>query len=233
MGKNIVLCFDGTRNEYGERNTNVVSLFSLLKPEGQALYYDPGVGTFSALPVLTAAQRSVMKAAGLAFGHGLASNVQEGYRYLMEHHERGDKVFLFGFSRGAYTARVLAGLVYMCGLLPAGNENLIPYAYDLYRRPASRGGSQRKDKAFDIARGFKGTFSRRCGFQFVGLWDTVSSIGWFRRPAHFPYTRRHPSIQNLRHAVALDERRAFYRQNLCEPVREAPEVRAGLVSGRA
>ena len=116
MAKNIVLCLDGTNNEYGTRNTSVVLLFELLEkddPARQVAFYDPGIGTLSASPVLNAAARSAMKALGMAFGLGLTANLKDAYRFLMDTYEASDRVFVFGFSRGAYTARVLAGLLHM------------------------------------------------------------------------------------------------------------------------
>jgi len=70
---------------------------------------------------------------GLAFGLGLSRKVAEAYTYLIDFLEPNDRVFLFGFSRGAYTARVLAGLLHQLGLLPRGNYNLIPYAMKYFR----------------------------------------------------------------------------------------------------
>jgi uncharacterized protein (DUF2235 family) len=164
------------------------------------------VGTFSAHPVLTKPAETVMRGLGNGFGLGLTANVEEGYRFLMAHYERGDRVFLFGFSRGAFTARALAGMLYRCGLLPPGNENLIPYATRVF-----------KGRSFDVARGFKKTFGRPCGVHFLGLWDTVKSVGWVWDAFALPYTTNHPSVRTLRHAVSIDERRAFFRQNLYGP----------------
>ncbi|WP_234439638.1 MULTISPECIES: T6SS phospholipase effector Tle1-like catalytic domain-containing protein [Streptomyces] len=126
MGKNIVVCLDGTGNQLKARgNTNVVKLYEMLDlhdPTAQIAYYDPGVGTFSAAGAWTTPGRKISKLLGLAFGSGLKANLAEAYTYLMHHYEPGDRIFLFGFSRGAYTARALAGLLKSVGLLRRGGS---------------------------------------------------------------------------------------------------------------
>jgi uncharacterized protein (DUF2235 family) len=205
MSKNVVVCCDGTGNEFGERNTNVVKLYAVLeRGEAQRAFYDPGVGTFSAPAALTRPAKAVTRALGLAFGLGVSSNVEDAYRFLMDAYEPGDRVFLFGFSRGAYVIRSLTALLYMCGLLPRGNENLIPYAMKMLKR-------ERDPRVYG---GFRRAFGRRCGVHFMGLWDTVKSVGWIYNPLKLPFTMRNPIVKTIRHAVAIDERRCFYRQNL-------------------
>ena len=125
-GRNVVICCDGTGNQYGDRNTNVVKLYAVLDrdPHRQVTFYDPGVGTFSLHPALTTTARAGMRLLGLAFGLGLTKNVIDAYRFLMQHYQEGDRMFLFGFSRGAYTVRAVAAMVHKCGLLHPDNENL-------------------------------------------------------------------------------------------------------------
>jgi uncharacterized protein (DUF2235 family) len=153
---------------------------------------------------------------GLAFGYGFSDNIADVYSFLMGEFNAGDQIFIFGFSRGAYTARALCGLLHMCGLLTPGNEALIPYALRLYK--------SNDPCKFEIADGFRTTFSIPCTPYFLGLWDTVSSVGWILDPihtkgGHLPYTAALPGISVMRHAVSIDERRAFFRQNLIhEPV---------------
>ena len=133
--KNIVICCDGTRGKYGadEKNTNVVRLFERLNSDGehQISYYDPGVGTYN--PQRNRIKRWIRAGTESAFGEGVRKNIAEAYKYLMDHYEQGDRVFLFGYSRGAYTARALAGLLHKCGLLTRGSDNLIPYAMEIYQ----------------------------------------------------------------------------------------------------
>ena len=114
--KNIVVCCDGTGNEYGTNNTNVVTTCELAEEsERQCRYYDPGVGTGGW--VYEEEEGSLRAAMDQATGHGLRKNVEDAYRFLMQVHEAGDRVFLFGFSRGAFTVRSLAGMLHRCGLL--------------------------------------------------------------------------------------------------------------------
>lgn len=225
----MILCFDGTNNQFGPENTNVVRLVQILdrSSTSQRLYYDPGVGTLPEPGVRGKWRSAWSKIRGLGFGAGLLWNVQEGYSYLMEYWEPGDRVFFFGFSRGAYTARVLAGLLHALGLLPKGNNNLIPYVLRYFQRLGDdRGSTDGRAKATEW-KNFCGEFRRTFGRQivpgddkrhfpihFMGLWDTVSSVGWVWDPKHYPYTAYNPSIERVRHAVSIDERRAFFRQNL-------------------
>jgi len=221
MPRNIVVCCDGTGNQYGSANSNVVKLYWTLSALGkQTAYYHPGVGTMGARNALTAVGKWWTQVRGLAFGYGFSDNIADVYSFLMGEFNPGDQIFIFGFSRGSYTARALCGLLHMCGLLTPGNEALIPYALRLYK--------SNDPCKFKIADGFKTTFSVPCTPHFLGLWDTVSSVGWILDPihtkgGHLPYTATLPGISVLRHAVSIDERRAFFRQNLIhEPV---PQVR--------
>src|SRR3712207_1110872 len=128
--KNVVLCCDGTANEFSADRTNVVKLFSVLVQDQrtQTVYYHPGLGTMEAPGALLGFSKRVSRIAGLAFGSGLDRDVRDAYVFLMKHFEAGDRIFLFGFSRGAYTARAVASLLRMYGLIPWGNEPLVPYA---------------------------------------------------------------------------------------------------------
>jgi uncharacterized protein (DUF2235 family) len=130
MPKNLVLCCDGTANEFAKDRTNVVKLFFTLDrdPARQVAYYHPGLGTMEPPGTLTRATRIATRLAGQAFGYGLEADIRDAYIFLMNNFEEGDRVFLFGFSRGAYTARAVASLLRMYGLIPRGNEALVPYA---------------------------------------------------------------------------------------------------------
>ncbi len=229
MPRNLVICCDGTNNQFGTNNTNVVRLVQVLDrdPTKQSLYYDPGVGTLPEPNAFTASQKWLSKVMGLAFGAGLQSKVGQAYGYLMEEWEPGDRVYLFGFSRGAYAARVLAGLLHSLGLLPRGNTNLVPYVLRLYAslRDGGPGGPGGGTSYWDLCDSFRETFAReaipgdperRFPVHFLGVWDTVSSYGWVYNPKAFPFTRTNPSVQTVRHAVSIDERRCFFRQNLLD-----------------
>ncbi|MBI1746787.1 MAG: DUF2235 domain-containing protein [Acidobacteria bacterium] len=208
MAKNIVVSCDGTGNEFGRQNSNVVKLYKMAVCHAtQIAYYHPGVGTMGARNALTRIGQWWTRVMGLAFGYGISDNVADAYQFLMSQYEPGDHVYVFGFSRGAYTARALCGMLHLVGLLTKGNEGLIPYAIRMIKRPKID---------FDVATEFKRTFSRECKPHFVGVWDTVSSVGWVYSAVHFPFIKatNNPDLQIVRHAVSIDERRAFFRQNL-------------------
>ena len=207
MAKNIVICIDGTGNEFGNTNSNVVKLFSTLRFDdcSQIAYYHPGLGTMGAPNALSKFGQWVTKVAGQAFGFGLSGILTDTYTFLMENFEAGDKIYLFGFSRGAYSCRALAAMLHMFGLVRRGNEPLIPYVLRMFKA---------KQKDFPLAAQFKTSFSRECKVHFVGLWDTVSSVGWVYNPVSLPFTFANPDIRIGRHAVSIDERRCAFRQNL-------------------
>ncbi|GAA0594676.1 DUF2235 domain-containing protein [Craurococcus roseus] len=235
MPKNLVVCCDGTANEFARDHTNVLKLFSALvqEPGAQLAIYHPGVGTMEAVGALTSTAREVTKLLGKAIGYGLETDIRDAYASVMEFHEEGDRLFLFGFSRGAYTVRAVASLLHMFGLMRRGQERLIPYAIRMMsaldREDAgfpdgSRSAARRA--FFEQAERFKATFSDRvCRPHFVGVWDTVSSVGWIENPLKLPWTANNPSIRIGRHAVSLDERRAFFRTNLWVPAE--PPKRSG------
>jgi hypothetical protein len=231
MPRDIVICCDGTGNQYGDSNSNVVKLYWTLQltAGSHVAYYHPGVGTMGARNALTGIGKVWTRMRGLAFGYGVSDNIADAYSFLMGEFQPGDRIFVFGFSRGAYTARALCGMLHMFGLLRAGNEGLIPYALRLFK-------SSGTDK-FHVADGFKGTFSIPCAPHFLGVWDTVSSVGWIldpigMKPWDLPYTAKFPDIPIVRHAVSIDERRAFFRQNLVrEPALAGQDLRQVWFAG--
>jgi len=216
--KNIVLCCDGTANEFSDHNTNVVKLYQLLEkdPARQVTYYHPGVGTMEAVGALTSVARKITKVLGYVIGYGLEDDVRAAYLFLMRTYSPGDRIFMFGFSRGAYTVRAVAALLHMYGLMEGNSEALIPYAIRLQSAISKEG--EKADKVFALAQQFKATFSRPpVPIYFTALWDTVSSVGWKTNPLKLPYTADNPDIDVARHAVSIDERRAFFRNHLWRP----------------
>jgi len=217
MAKNIVICCDGTGNEFGDSNSNVVKLYKMLvHDDSQVAYYHPGVGTMGARSALTGITRWWTKVIGLAFGYGISDNIADAYQFLMRTFQPDDTVYLVGFSRGAYTARALCGMLHIIGLLREDNEGLIPYSIRMIK--------QRKID-FAVAADFKRTFCRACKPHFVGVWDTVSSVGWVYNVAHFPGTKatHNADLHFVRHAVSIDERRAFFCQNLFGPPHDSQQ----------
>lgn len=223
MPKNVVLCCDGTANEFAADNTNVVKLYSMLVHDerAQRTYYHPGVGTMEPPGALTPARRWLTRLLGLAIGAYLENDIRDAYSFLMRVYEPGDRVFMFGFSRGAYTVRAVASLLHMYGLLRPGNESLVPYAIRMMMAIQKGRDRQTHDAVvgeyFALAAEFKRTVARECKPWFVGVWDTVSSVGWIENPLRLPYVSDNPDIEYGRHAVAIDERRAFFRTNLWRP----------------
>jgi uncharacterized protein (DUF2235 family) len=148
-------------------------------------------------------------AAGLAFGDGFAQNIAEAYQFLMSSYNPGDLVYLFGFSRGAFTARALAAMLHSVGLLHSGMDNMVRYAQRYWLRdfgPNTDGGQ--------ICRDFKQSLSRPCPIHFIGVRDTVGSVGYINQFREFPHTLHNPEVSHVRHAVSIDERRSCFRQNL-------------------
>ena len=207
--RNIVICCDGTLAKYESRdkNTNVVKLYERLAADGpeQISFYDPGVGTYS--PLRNSLWRRLEAGIESISGSGVPGKVAEAYKYLMDHYEEGDRVFLFGYSRGAHTVRDLAGLIYSCGLLTSGSDNLIPYAIDFYYR-------QESEKNTNICAQFRHTFSRQCKVYFIGAWDTVASVGWLWWRRYFRNAVLNPEVSFAYQALAVDERRAHFRPSI-------------------
>lgn len=225
MGKNIVVCLDGTGNDVKAENpSNVFKLAEALElrdPAKQILYYDPGVGTIAAPGAWGAAAPIVSRTAGLAIGNGMRQNLGEAYTYLMKVWEPGDRIFLIGFSRGAYTARALAGMVFRIGLLRPGSENLVPYAVKVYARRRGKDSDLSGDEGWKrldrfsaaLSRNIEGS-SRALQIDFLGLWDTVKAANVMGRDLKWPYTRQLPNVRVLRHAVSIDEKRRPYAEYL-------------------
>lgn len=213
--RNIVVCCDGTSNTFAKDLTSVAKLsYALVKDtDRQMVAYQPGVGTRAPgfnLPLDNFAARLI----GLAFGYGIKDDIRDAYIYIMNHWRPGDRLFLFGFSRGAYTVRALAGLIHHYGILMPGNDMLVPYAINMFWKASGTRGP-----AFDdflrLADRFKASLSfADCKPHFVGVFDTVSSVGWVGSPISLPATHRNPDIATFRHAVSIDEHRAFFRSNL-------------------
>lgn len=212
MPKNIVIACDGTANQFGKENTNVVKLISMLEKnsEKQLVFYDTGVGTLAMPDMAPGWGTKATNFFSWLFGSGIKKNVQEAYTFLMNTYEAGDQVFLFGFSRGAYTVRMLAGMVNFCGLLPKGNEGQFSYVWNFYRI------RKKKDpkEAFKMGFKFKKSMARNIKIKFVGTFDTVSTIGFGPWSKTFPYTLKNSSVDIARHAIAIDERRSHYRPKL-------------------
>ncbi|MEM7068306.1 MAG: DUF2235 domain-containing protein [Pseudomonadota bacterium] len=204
----VVLC-DGTSNEIKADRTNVLRLFQCVDTSaGNVVFYDPGVGTVGAYSNWNRWWIKAKELLGLAFGKGLDDNVLDAYQFLINNWQEGDRIYLFGFSRGAYTVRVLAGLVYTIGILRPEQENLKRYALNTLKNSSLEGD-------FENLLIYQETLNRKpVEIEFIGMWDTVSSVfTWLKgmfRIKNIGYTRRNHAIKTVRHALAIDERRRFY-----------------------
>lgn len=215
--RNLVVCCDGTSNEPAPADkaasgTNVVRLFRCIKKsDAQIIYYDPGVGTSGILDLWRRRSNRWRALAEQATGYGLDDHVVRAFRFICENWRPGDRIWIFGFSRGAYAARVLAGLIHQVGLLRPEQAHLADFALKAYKQ-SSDSDDLSIGWAFAHAVG-----SREVSIHFLGLWDTVGSmiaplkdrIGFGL--THLPYTRRNPSVACVRHAMAIDERRRMFR----------------------
>jgi len=200
---NIVICCDGTGNSPDSENpTNVVHVYDLTNKEedGQRVFYDAGIGTGG---WEYNDGTGFVSMSDQATGNGLQKNVEDAYRFIMEHFREGDKIFLIGFSRGAFTVRALAGMLYKCGLLQPGNDQLIEHVSRVYN-------SEGNDES---AAQFKARFCRPCLVHFIGVWDTVGSL-LLSAGRRFHDTRLNPEVTFAYQALAIDERRDKFPPSL-------------------
>ena len=214
----LAIFLDGTWNEPDD-NTNVTRLKELTIDDGthQRVKYVEGVGT-----------KFTERIRGGAFGKGLSRNVREAYEWLVQHHRDGDEIYLFGFSRGAYTARTLAGMIARCGLLRPDASMSVVDIFERYREgkeatPLHRLEWKVRDGESLLAddqRLFDN--SRRVDIEFIGVWDTVGALGvpfgrirgWSRSSFSFHNTYPSTLYKNMYHAVAIDEHRKAFDATL-------------------
>ncbi|THU90422.1 hypothetical protein K435DRAFT_676075 [Dendrothele bispora CBS 962.96] len=205
--RTLVLCFDGTGDQFDLDNSNIVKFFQMLKKDDrtqQMVYYQAGIGTYTAPQTATPLMTKVSKTLDQAIAWNLDAHVMGGYEFLMQNYMAGDRICLFGFSRGAYTARSLAGMIHKVGILPACNHQQVPFAYKMFSKTDEIGWAQ--------SNAFKKAFSIDVDIEFVGVWDTVNSVGII--PKRLPFTTSNTIVRTFRHAVSLDERRSKFKANL-------------------
>lgn len=243
--KKLIICCDGTWNRLdSDKVTNVVCMAEAVasrSAEGatQIVYYDEGVGSGKAV-----AER-MDRMLGGAFGSGLMTKVEHAYRFLVFNYDPGDEIYIFGFSRGAFTARSLAGLIRNCGIVEQRQARRIGEAIALYRargpdshpdadascrfRARTSPATYLNERDFAWRKNADPTFREenctRLRLRYLGVWDTVGALGV---PAHILFSsrfnKRHQFhdhnlssiIESARHAVALDEFRRSYEPALWE-----------------
>jgi len=215
--RQLVLLCDGTNNNLtgGANDTHLVTLAELLRADPDAdrtVFYDPGVGNPGEVPGITVwdkARRLFERIDSLAFGRGVFDNIAEGYLFLMRHwRSHDDQIWLFGFSRGAFTARSIGGLVNRFGILEPHLEPLVPTLLHLYFSEST----PRGDAIGQQASRLFAPPQRRPFIEFVGVWDTVQTVGtWpFSLRIKAKPTLRGKRFVHVRQALALDEHRAQF-----------------------
>lgn len=233
-GRNLVICCDGTGNEIGVTISNVLKLFRIVeKSDRQSVWYNAGVGTIGQQNPWTRWMQKVRGVFGLVTGLGLDDHVLAAYRFLCSNYQEGDHVYLFGFSRGAYTVRALAAFVHVMGIFRPDQLNIAGHAWTAFKRASARDYSkatlstprtaaQPGEKLSALEEAWH--FSRVVGgkpitIEFVGVWDTVASVIVPRLEQlslslqTLAFTRTNPSVKVFRQAMAIDERRRMFRLN--------------------
>lgn len=211
MSKNIIVLSDGTGQEGGVgNNTNVYKLFNMVedRTERQITFYDRGLGTGG------------RKLLGMATGLGISQNILECYEFIFNHFEAKDNIYLFGFSRGATTVRSLSAFIHMFGILPKSRPELIPKAYDIYRK---RSGARRDRLAEEFVGRHHTMWAR---IKFLGVWDTVAALGVpfhaiavlldkipaFRHKFH--NLQLSEAVEHARQALAIDDERLTFHPQI-------------------
>lgn len=197
----LILLFDGTWNDPQDQ-TNVYRISRRIHDYDddvrQRFFYDPGVGT-----------SKWTRVRGGVFGYGLSRNLLQGYEWLAKRYADEDEIWIFGFSRGAYTARSLVGLIRKCGLLHIVTPSLLDEAENIYR-------DKQLSPDSEICKNFRERYSREPKIHFIGVWDTVGALGvpgtFFSEKGKYAWhdTELSSIVERAYHAVALDEHRAAY-----------------------
>jgi uncharacterized protein (DUF2235 family) len=231
MRKRLIICCDGTWNKpYAkEQPTNVTKTVWAILPVDRAagmhqvVFYGPGVGTGNALD----------RVLGGGFGVGLSENVKGAYLFLVANYEPEDEIFLFGFSRGAFTVRSLAGLIGAVGVLHKADLARFPDAYKYYRTSPAQRTAAVKARLLPTAR------HENVPVHFLGVWDTVGALGVPFGPLNFIARSRYgfhdvalgSAVKNAYHALAIDERRRSFAPAIWDKVPEGSTVEQVWFSG--
>lgn len=223
MKRRLIVCCDGTWQDLAQNYpTNVVKMAQAIKLVDerdihQIVYYDEGLGT-KQIDTGQSLIDTLIRIGGGALGLGIDHKIQDAYRFLCLNYEDGDEIYLFGFSRGAYTVRCLAGLIYNSGLLHREFIRKIPAAYELYREKQNPDNAPKGINAVK----FRAQYGREIPVKALCCWDTVASLGIpdfihflkldeiFNERYRFFDNTVNPSIENAIHAVAIDEIRKVF-----------------------
>lgn len=220
--KKIIVCCDGTWNKPGNKDgdtivkTNVQKMYEAISPGTddipQVKYYGQGVGTgFSIIDHFL----------GGSAGVGIDRNILDAYKFIMWNYDAGDEIYLFGFSRGAYTVRSLAGFIRNCGIMQPIYLNLVDEAYHLYRDRTAL-----THPESDLMKGFRrkyGIDTQETFINFLGVWDTVGALGiplkWLNslnQKYEFHDVKISSQIKYAYHALSVDEKRQVFKPTLWE-----------------
>ena len=232
--KRIAVFCDGTWNSPDATDrTHVVALYNAVDQQAdiQIAHYFAGVGVRTANAGFFT--NTLNRIGGGAFGWGLDHNIKQAYAYVCKVYEPDDEILIFGFSRGAYTARSLAGMIRKCGILPNFDSASLNEAYAFYKLPGDnnspdqphmREGRKKLSPRFatsELDRNTRNDGSSIVKISYLGIWDTVGSLGipnvllgpiaqFWNRKYQFHDTDLSSMVHSARHALALDERRAFF-----------------------
>jgi uncharacterized protein (DUF2235 family) len=235
--KRLIVFCDGTWNKEDQKSrdgrpcpTNVLRLFELTRiGDGdhapQIVHYLRGVGN-----------RWDERVSGGGFGLGISENIKSAYQFLVSNYEDGDEIFLFGFSRGAFTVRSLAGMIFNVGILRRDRLHLLEEAYSHYRSS-----DPKWHPRSDLSQAFRQANTHGDEkIKFLGVWDTVGALGapfgfLFGKllnqifPTQFHDTKISPIILNAYHACAIDEKRWPFRPTRME-LTETRKIEAAQVN---
>lgn len=265
LARKIIICIDGTGNEVGDNESNILKLYKgLVQSDRQIVHYVPGVGTMDGPRLFESTlTRKARALAGLAFGMGLEDDVLDAYRFLCHTYQSAtdkrrahtaeraalrdtarklgmksprkqtaapeaedDQIYIFGFSRGAYAARILAGFIHNFGLVDPANLHMITEAFRAYRIVTEHDRDAPDAVVFKKLRQYESVLrpNARVPIRCLGLFDTVASMVRLNRPvsSFFKYrspmelsthanVERNSSVRIVLHAMAVDERRSMFR----------------------
>ena len=240
--RKIILCFDGTGNEIGTTNSNVLKLYTGLRDDrSQLKHYVPGIGTIEGPRLINSSLiRGFRSLLGLAFGRGLENDVLDAYSFLARHYRKSsdkgadeaDQIYIFGFSRGAYAARILAGFIHNFGILDPERLHLVTEAFRAYRSVTESERDQDDRVTFAKLREYVRVLRPypNVPIRALCLFDTVASMIRFRNPLStlqktgsiielgtHANVVSNPSVRIVLHALAVDEKRSMFRPLLWKP----------------
>lgn len=260
MSKKIIICFDGTGNEVGNNPSNILKLYELLeKNDQQIAHYVPGIGTMEGDRLFgSRIWRKWRALSGLAFGRGLEDDVLDAYRFLCRNYRSKsenrkaiarethpklrqrkleevvdhDRIYIFGFSRGAYAARILAGFIHNFGLVEPEKLYLVTEVFRVYRSMTEDGSKESFQKSIVKLRQYDDVLSpnKSVPIRALGLFDTVASMVRFTDPISTLFrtgsimqlsthanVRSNASVRIVLEALSVDERRSMFRTMFWRP----------------